>query len=202
MNIFVTGATGYIGHAVVGELVALGHVVTGLVRSDARAELVRQQGAQALVGDIADPATYRDQAAQHEALVHTAFGTGPGAVAADRTIRALHVLGVEIAIDNFGTGYSSLGLVRGFSAQAVKIDRSMVSSCPNKRECAAIVQAVGAMARSLGITVIAGGVETEEERRAVASLGCDRAQGNLIGRPADWARIAKLTVEPPKIPAG
>jgi EAL domain-containing protein (putative c-di-GMP-specific phosphodiesterase class I) len=123
-------------------------------------------------------------------------------VAADRTVRALHVLGVEIAIDNFGTGYSSLGLVRGFSAQAVKIDRSMVSGCPNKRECAAIVQAVGAMARSLGITVIAGGVETEEERRIVASLGCDRAQGNLIGRPADWARIAKLTVEPPKIPAG
>jgi nucleoside-diphosphate-sugar epimerase len=85
MNIFVTGATGYIGQALVKELVALGHVVTGLVRSDAKAELVRRQGAQAVVGDIADPATYRDHAAEHEALVHAAFSAGPGAVAADRT---------------------------------------------------------------------------------------------------------------------
>ena len=121
--------------------------------------------------------------------------------AADRAVRALKALGVEIAIDNFGTGYSSLGLVRGFSVQAVKIDRSMVSSCPNKRECAAIVQAVGAMARQLGLTVIASGVETEEERRLVASLGCHRAQGNLIGKPTDWSRIAALK-EMPKVPAG
>jgi diguanylate cyclase (GGDEF)-like protein len=73
----------------------------------------------------------------------------------DRSVRSLQRLGVQIAIDNFGTGYSSLGLVRGFSVNAVKIDRSLVSSCQNKRECAAIVHAVGAMARDLGITVIA-----------------------------------------------
>jgi nucleoside-diphosphate-sugar epimerase len=85
MYIFVTGATGYIGHAVVGELVALGHAVTGLVRGDAKAELMRRLGARAVVGDIADPATYREHAAEHEALVHTAFDSGPGAVAADRT---------------------------------------------------------------------------------------------------------------------
>jgi len=85
MYVFVTGATGYIGHAVVGELAALGHAVTGLVRSDAKAELVRRLGARALVGDIADPDSYREQAAEHEALIHVAFGSGPGAVAADRT---------------------------------------------------------------------------------------------------------------------
>ena len=85
MYIFVTGATGYIGQAVVRELIALGHVVTGLVRSDAKAEQVRRLGAQAMVGDIADPASYREHAAAHEALVHTAFGSGPGSVAADRT---------------------------------------------------------------------------------------------------------------------
>lgn len=85
MYIFVTGATGYIGQAVVRELVALGHVVTGLVRSEAKAEAVRRLGAQAVVGDITDPATYRGHAAAHEALVHTAFGSGPGSVAADRT---------------------------------------------------------------------------------------------------------------------
>ena len=82
MYVFVTGATGYIGHAVVGELAALGHAVTGLVRSDAKAELVRRLGAKAVVGDIADPATYHDHAAEHEALVHVAFGSDAGAVAA------------------------------------------------------------------------------------------------------------------------
>ncbi len=85
MYIFVTGATGYIGHAVVGELAALGHEVTGLVRSDARAEQVRRLGARAVIGDIADPDSYREHAAEHDALVHTAFSSGPGAVAADRT---------------------------------------------------------------------------------------------------------------------
>ena len=115
---------------------------------------------------------------------------------ADRTIRALQALGVQVAIDNFGTGYSSLGLVRGFAVQAVKIDKSLVSSCTHKRDCAAIVGAVGAMAKNLGLTVIASGVETEDEKKLVASLGCDRAQGNLIGRPVDWSQIAALAGAP------
>jgi len=108
----------------------------------------------------------------------------------DRAVRTLQRLGVQVAIDNFGTGYSSLGLVRGFSVNAVKIDRSLVSSCENKRECAAIVEAVGAMARSLGITVVASGVESEDEKRVVASLCCDRAQGMYIGEPRDWSSVA------------
>ncbi|MEP7069775.1 MAG: bifunctional diguanylate cyclase/phosphodiesterase, partial [Usitatibacter sp.] len=111
---------------------------------------------------------------------------------ADRTVRALQTLGVQVAIDDFGTGYSSLGLVRGFAVHAVKIDRSLVSGCINKRECAAIVGAVGAMAKSLGLTVIASGVETEEEKNLVACLGCDRAQGNFLGAPVEWAGIAAL----------
>jgi nucleoside-diphosphate-sugar epimerase len=85
MHVFVTGATGYIGHAVVAELAAAGHAVTGLVRSDEKAGLVRRLGARAVIGDIADPATYREHAAEHEALVHTAFDASPAAVAADRT---------------------------------------------------------------------------------------------------------------------
>lgn len=109
-----------------------------------------------------------------------------------RTFRALQAIGLHTAIDNFGTGYSSLGLVRGYAVQAVKIDKSLVSSCPNKPECAAIVGAVGALARNLGLTVIASGVETEEEKTVSAALGCDRAQGMLIGRPMGWSQIATL----------
>jgi diguanylate cyclase (GGDEF)-like protein/PAS domain S-box-containing protein len=112
--------------------------------------------------------------------------------AAERTLRSLRALGLQTAIDNFGTGYSSLGLVRAFAVHAVKIDRSLVISCPNKRECAAIVAAVATLAKNLGLTVIAGGVETEQEKALVASLGCDRAQGPLISRPLDWAQIAAL----------
>jgi diguanylate cyclase (GGDEF)-like protein/PAS domain S-box-containing protein len=119
---------------------------------------------------------------------------------AGRTVRALQAIGVEIAIDNFGSGYSSLGLVRGFSATAVKIDKSLVSSCTNKRECAAIVQAVSAMAKTLGLTVIAAGVETEEERRIVQSLGCERAQGMLVGKPMDWAGVTEAKRSPSLLP--
>jgi EAL domain-containing protein (putative c-di-GMP-specific phosphodiesterase class I) len=111
----------------------------------------------------------------------------------DRTVRALQGLGVQIAIDNFGTAYSSLGLVRGFQVQTVKIDRSLVSSCPDRRECSALVEAVGAMARNLGFTVVAEGVETEEERRLMSTLGCDRAQGYLLGRPVDASQIAEFS---------
>lgn len=73
MRIFVTGASGYIGHAVTGELAAAGHEVTGLVRSDEKAELMRRLGARAVIGDIGDPATYREHAAEHDGIVHTAF---------------------------------------------------------------------------------------------------------------------------------
>jgi len=120
--------------------------------------------------------------------------------ATERSVRALQRLGVEVAIDNFGSGYSSLGLVRGFAVNAVKLDRSLVSGCAHKRECAAIVSAVGAMAKSLGLTVIASGVETEEEKRLVQSLGCERAQGMLIGKPGEWAEIMQAKRSPSLLP--
>src|SRR5260370_12774141 len=84
MRIFVTGATGYIGSAVVGELTAVGHAVTGLVRDEQKAAALRRLGAQAVVGDIKQPASYREQAAAHEALVHTAFELSSEGGAGDR----------------------------------------------------------------------------------------------------------------------
>jgi len=129
---------------------------------------------QSLRVEIAEPALMSDSDAVH------------------RTLRALRALGIEMAIDNFGTGFSSLGLVRGLPIQVVKIDRSLVSSCPSRRECAAIVQATTSMAKALGIRVVAEGVESEEQRALVASLGCDAAQGHLFSEPVDARRIAEL----------
>jgi diguanylate cyclase (GGDEF)-like protein/PAS domain S-box-containing protein len=115
---------------------------------------------------------------------------------AHRVIRALKAAGVEIAIDDFGTGYSSLGLVRGLPVQVVKIDQSLVSSCVSKRECAAIVQATSAMSRALGIRLIAEGVETEEQRLLMKSLGCDGAQGFLFAPPVGPEQVPELLRSP------
>ncbi|HSJ96540.1 MAG TPA: EAL domain-containing protein, partial [Myxococcota bacterium] len=110
----------------------------------------------------------------------------------NRAVRAFAQHGIEVAIDNFGTGYSSLGLVRGLPVRVVKIDKSLVSHCPSRRECAAIVQAAASMSRALGIRVVAAGVETEEQREAMAALGCDAMQGYLVARPMDSEGIVAL----------
>jgi diguanylate cyclase (GGDEF)-like protein/PAS domain S-box-containing protein len=107
-----------------------------------------------------------------------------------RAILAFRAMGCEIAIDNFGTGYSSLGLVRGIPVQVVKIDKSLVSHCPNRRECAAIVQACLAISRNLGIRVVAEGIENEEQLATMRQLGCDSLQGYFVSPPVDAAAIA------------
>ena len=117
---------------------------------------------------------------------------------AERALRALKGLGVELAVDDFGTGFSSLSLVRRFPIHVVKVDRSFVGGCPQNRECVAIVQAVAAMARTLGLRVVAEGVETEEQRDIVSSLGCDAAQGYHFSRPVVAAAVPWLVADPPR----
>jgi len=109
------------------------------------------------------------------------------------SLLAVRDLGVEIAIDDFGVGYSALGLMRGLPVNVVKIDKSLVSSCTNRRECAAIVQAASALSRALGMRLVAEGVETEEQRLSVRHLGCDGMQGYLAARPTDAAGISAMT---------
>jgi diguanylate cyclase (GGDEF)-like protein/PAS domain S-box-containing protein len=102
---------------------------------------------------------------------------------ANRTLQGLYGLGVHIAIDDFGTGYSSLAYLKRFAAQTVKIDRSFVSGLPADRDDAAITQAVIAMAHSLGLEVVAEGVETQAQMDYLRRMGCNEAQGYHIGRP-------------------
>jgi diguanylate cyclase (GGDEF)-like protein len=111
---------------------------------------------------------------------------------ANRILQALHGMGVHVSIDDFGTGYSSLAYLKRFPAQTVKIDRSFVSGLPDDRDDAAITQAVIAMAHSLGLEVVAEGVETKAQLDFLLRLGCDQAQGYFISRPVPADQLQRM----------
>ena len=98
-------------------------------------------------------------------------------------LNRLKALGVEIALDDFGTGYSSLSYLHSFPFDLIKIDRAFISDLHTNRHSMAIVQAVIGLANTLGVPVLAEGVETEEQRRFLFAAGCRAVQGYLTGRP-------------------
>ena len=98
-------------------------------------------------------------------------------------LEQLKALGLQISVDDFGTGCSSLGHLKALPVDKVKIDRSFVHDLPGNRDSAAITRAIIQMGRSLGLLVIAEGVETESQRAFLAEQGCDELQGLLISAP-------------------
>jgi len=100
-----------------------------------------------------------------------------------RTLERLYQRGVSIAIDDFGTGYSSLAYLRHLPVNTLKIDRAFVEQLSEDPADQAIVQAIIAMAHSLGVEVVAEGVDTDERAALLTRLGCDIGQGFLFGRP-------------------
>jgi diguanylate cyclase (GGDEF)-like protein/PAS domain S-box-containing protein len=100
-----------------------------------------------------------------------------------RVMRSLRDAGMRLAIDDFGTGYSSLAYLRRFPVAALKIDRSFVKDLSSEEGDATIVRTIIEMARSLGFTVVAEGVETEAQARFLRLLRCEQAQGYLFARP-------------------
>ncbi|GAC1443768.1 MAG: hypothetical protein NVSMB55_18280 [Mycobacteriales bacterium] len=91
--------------------------------------------------------------------------------------------GVHLAIDDFGTGYSSLGALRRLPVDLLKIDRSFVASLPQDDDAGTIAWAIVRLGHTLGMPVLAEGVETLAQRDALHRFGCDQAQGYLFGRP-------------------
>ena len=98
-------------------------------------------------------------------------------------VKALKGIGVEVAVDDFGTGYSSLAHLRRFPVDTLKIDHSFVAGLGRNPEDAAIVRAVLALAQTLGLAVVAEGVERPDQLNELRALGCERAQGHLFSAP-------------------
>ncbi|MGB8652572.1 MAG: EAL domain-containing protein [Mycobacteriales bacterium] len=107
-------------------------------------------------------------------------------------LRALKELGVGISVDDFGTGYSSLTYLKRFPVDVLKIDRSFVDGLGSDPDDLAIVQAIVALARSLGMTPVAEGIETTTHLAVLTQLGCGLGQGYLLGRPCSEEQLGPV----------
>jgi EAL domain-containing protein (putative c-di-GMP-specific phosphodiesterase class I) len=107
-------------------------------------------------------------------------------------MEALKEVGVGFSLDDFGTGYSSLSYLKRLPLDQLKIDQSFVRDLLSDADDAVIARAVVAMGHSLGLQVIAEGVETAQQRDVLAHMGCDAYQGYFFGYPAAAADLAKF----------
>ena len=117
-------------------------------------------------------------------------------------LQEIAAMGVNIAIDDFGTGYSSLAYLRRLPLKALKIDRSFVMGMNDNAQDAIIVRSTVALAHSLGLSVIAEGVENAETLTLLKGMGCEQAQGYHLSRPLplneliDWLRRTEVPQKP------
>ncbi|MDQ4011209.1 MAG: bifunctional diguanylate cyclase/phosphodiesterase [Actinomycetota bacterium] len=141
------------------------------------------------LADTAFPSRVADALARHQvSAALLCFELTESAVMSDPeralpVLRGLHGLGVRIAVDDFGTGYSSLAYLRRLPVDEVKIDKSFVLGLASDLGDLAVVRAIVDLGHSLGLIVIAEGVEQDVTRDQLAEMGCDVAQGFLISRP-------------------
>jgi diguanylate cyclase (GGDEF)-like protein/PAS domain S-box-containing protein len=113
---------------------------------------------------------------------------------AAQTLTRLRNLGVGISVDDFGTGYSSLSYLRRFPVTGVKIDRTFVESLGQTRDDDAMVAGIVNLAHTLGLKVVAEGVEKESQRQTLTDLGCDFAQGYLFSQPLPAEALTPLLI--------
>jgi diguanylate cyclase (GGDEF)-like protein len=107
------------------------------------------------------------------------------------TLHAVHALGVQVQLDDFGTGYSSLSYVHQLPLNALKIDRSFVAALAQGDAQQAFVQMIVTLAHTVGLRVIAEGIETAAQWQQVQALGCDDGQGYFFARPLDSVATAR-----------
>jgi diguanylate cyclase (GGDEF)-like protein/PAS domain S-box-containing protein len=111
-------------------------------------------------------------------------------------LRRLKALGVRISMDDFGSGYSSLSYLQAFPFDKIKIDRAFVMNLGRNPQSAAIVRAVIGLGHGLEMSIVAEGVETQEQLGFLANEGCDAVQGYFIGKPLPIGQYAALVGRP------
>src|SRR5258708_7038993 len=112
--------------------------------------------------------------------------------ASTKKLEAVRLLGANIAIDDFGTGYSSLAYLAKLPVQELKIDRSFIITMLKDPGVMTLVSTVISMAHSLGLKVVAEGVDEESQAKELERLGCDQMQGYLFSKPVDFDAITVL----------
>jgi diguanylate cyclase (GGDEF)-like protein len=141
-----------------------------------------------VAGALADTGTDPDRLCLE--VTERALAANPASAAT--TLKRLSGLGVRVAVDDFGTGYSSLASLQYLPLSSLKIDRSFVARLDLDPADDAMVAAVIALGHTLGLTVIAEGVETPRQLARLDQLGCDYAQGHLFARPDTASRVGEL----------
>jgi len=111
----------------------------------------------------------------------------------------LRRLGIAVIIDNFGTGYASLSYLKNLPVDGLKIDRTFIRGLPEDRGNSAIVQAITTLAGKLGLQVMAEGVETASEMKALRALNCDRMQGTYISEPLPLPQLKDFLESLPQV---
>ena len=111
---------------------------------------------------------------------------------AAQLLHSLSDYGFKIAIDDFGTGFASLSYLQMFPIDRIKIDRSIVTNVDNNERNAQLVRAIISLGSCLNISILAEGVETQEELTFLQDYGCDQAQGYLLGKPMEAEIVFKL----------
>ncbi len=109
------------------------------------------------------------------------------------TCQKLRLLGFRVAIDDFGTGYSSLSVLKGAAVDVLKIDREFVRHLPNDTQSSILIGTILGMSKALDLQVVAEGIETEEQLKALVAMGCHMGQGYYFSKPVPAAEIPALT---------
>jgi len=110
----------------------------------------------------------------------------------DSWLQYLHQKGIHISIDDFGTGYSSLSYLQHMNINRLKIDRSFIQEITHEKESQSIVSSIIALGHNVNATVLAEGIETEEQRQLLIALSCDEGQGYLMNKPLPPEDITKI----------
>lgn len=116
------------------------------------------------------------------------------------TLKQIKALGILIAIDDFGTGYSSLSQLKNLPADTLKIDREFIKDITERADNAVITEVIIGMGHKMGLTVIAEGIETEEQLSIISQMKCDMAQGYFFSKPVELETLNNYLLEKQKYP--